>query len=425
MAARPVVATVNGVLDLVVEGVTGHLVPPGRPDLLADRVLQLLARPDRGAAMGGRRRPRGRPVRPRGDAGRPGRGCTGRRPDRPGRAWPARWGGAAVTTPPPLCATVVLLPLLVPRGPGNSAPADLFAAAFIVLALLALLQRAAAWRCQSPGPSACCWPAACSDWPSAAWTLVGALTLAVDVYLVLLLVAVVNHLRGDPATLSGWSWSCGDRGRAGLGGAAAQRPLPAPPRPGWPACSRSTSALAGPRPGWQQRQPGRQLRDGVARPGRLPRGHGGARCGWRALAGGLLLWAPFATGSLGGLFGLAGGVAIALGAYLRSGSHLGQVQALAGAALPRRGAGPGLVLLLAGLPRAGLAEVHSVSERARGSVLQQTVGRAGDSWPAASLWSTAIDKAGGAGPGRDRAPARPRGSWGLPPVAWIRTDAPS
>jgi glycosyltransferase involved in cell wall biosynthesis len=53
VAARPVVATaVNGVPDLVVEGVTGHLVPPGRPDLLADRVLQVLGRPDRGAAMG-------------------------------------------------------------------------------------------------------------------------------------------------------------------------------------------------------------------------------------------------------------------------------------------------------------------------------------------------------------------------------------
>ena len=53
VAARPVVATaVNGVPDLVVEGVTGHLVPPGRPDLLAARVLGVLARPDRGAAMG-------------------------------------------------------------------------------------------------------------------------------------------------------------------------------------------------------------------------------------------------------------------------------------------------------------------------------------------------------------------------------------
>jgi glycosyltransferase involved in cell wall biosynthesis len=53
LAAKPVVATsVNGVPGLVVEGVTGHLVPPARPDLLAARILQLLARLDRGAALG-------------------------------------------------------------------------------------------------------------------------------------------------------------------------------------------------------------------------------------------------------------------------------------------------------------------------------------------------------------------------------------
>jgi glycosyltransferase involved in cell wall biosynthesis len=53
LAAKPVVATaVNGVPDLVVDGATGHLVPPGRPDLLAERVLGVLARPDRGAALG-------------------------------------------------------------------------------------------------------------------------------------------------------------------------------------------------------------------------------------------------------------------------------------------------------------------------------------------------------------------------------------
>jgi glycosyltransferase involved in cell wall biosynthesis len=53
LTGRPVVATaVNGVPDLVVDGVTGHLVPPGRPELLADRILEVLARPDRGAALG-------------------------------------------------------------------------------------------------------------------------------------------------------------------------------------------------------------------------------------------------------------------------------------------------------------------------------------------------------------------------------------
>jgi glycosyltransferase involved in cell wall biosynthesis len=53
LAARPVVATaVNGIPDLVVDGVTGHLVPAGRPDLLADKILDVLALPDRGAALG-------------------------------------------------------------------------------------------------------------------------------------------------------------------------------------------------------------------------------------------------------------------------------------------------------------------------------------------------------------------------------------
>src|SRR3954468_23680901 len=43
LAGKPVVATaVNGVPDLIVEGVTGHLVPPRQPELLAARVLDVL-----------------------------------------------------------------------------------------------------------------------------------------------------------------------------------------------------------------------------------------------------------------------------------------------------------------------------------------------------------------------------------------------
>ena len=53
LAAKPVVASaVNGVPDLVIDGETGYLTRAGRPDDLADRILDLLARPDRGAAMG-------------------------------------------------------------------------------------------------------------------------------------------------------------------------------------------------------------------------------------------------------------------------------------------------------------------------------------------------------------------------------------
>jgi glycosyltransferase involved in cell wall biosynthesis len=48
----PVVATeVDGLPEVVEDGVTGRLVPPGRPDALAEAVLEVLAQGDRmGAA---------------------------------------------------------------------------------------------------------------------------------------------------------------------------------------------------------------------------------------------------------------------------------------------------------------------------------------------------------------------------------------
>ena len=50
---RPVVGSaVGGLLDTVVSGVTGELVPPRRPDLLAPVLRALLADPDRRAAYG-------------------------------------------------------------------------------------------------------------------------------------------------------------------------------------------------------------------------------------------------------------------------------------------------------------------------------------------------------------------------------------
>jgi glycosyltransferase involved in cell wall biosynthesis len=63
LVGRPVVATaVNGVPDLVVDGINGYLVPRSRPDLLAERTLEVLGLPDRGASLGaaGASRIRGR-----------------------------------------------------------------------------------------------------------------------------------------------------------------------------------------------------------------------------------------------------------------------------------------------------------------------------------------------------------------------------
>jgi glycosyltransferase involved in cell wall biosynthesis len=55
--ARPVVATaVGGNIELVEDGVTGFLTPPGQPEPMAAKILELLGRPDLRQAMGGRGR---------------------------------------------------------------------------------------------------------------------------------------------------------------------------------------------------------------------------------------------------------------------------------------------------------------------------------------------------------------------------------
>lgn len=49
----PVVATaVGGIPEVVADGETGYLVPPHRPELLAGRVCELLAKPDQQTQMG-------------------------------------------------------------------------------------------------------------------------------------------------------------------------------------------------------------------------------------------------------------------------------------------------------------------------------------------------------------------------------------
>jgi glycosyltransferase involved in cell wall biosynthesis len=52
-AGRPVVATrINGIPELVEDGVSGLLVPPGEEEALAQAILDLAADPGRAARMG-------------------------------------------------------------------------------------------------------------------------------------------------------------------------------------------------------------------------------------------------------------------------------------------------------------------------------------------------------------------------------------
>jgi starch synthase len=52
-ARKPVVATrVGGVPEVVDEGVSGYLVPPGRPDLLSSAIMKAIGNPEQMRAMG-------------------------------------------------------------------------------------------------------------------------------------------------------------------------------------------------------------------------------------------------------------------------------------------------------------------------------------------------------------------------------------
>ena len=60
-AGRPVVAAASGgIVDMVLDGQTGLLVPPGDPDALASALADLLRHPQKAAAFGvaGRERAR-------------------------------------------------------------------------------------------------------------------------------------------------------------------------------------------------------------------------------------------------------------------------------------------------------------------------------------------------------------------------------
>ena len=55
--ARPVIASnVGGIPEIVAEGATGYLIPPENHSALADRIVELLGRPDAGREMGARGR---------------------------------------------------------------------------------------------------------------------------------------------------------------------------------------------------------------------------------------------------------------------------------------------------------------------------------------------------------------------------------
>jgi O-antigen ligase len=304
-----------------------------------------------------------------------------------------------------LAATVALLPLLVPRGPGNTSPADLFAAVFLLLALLALVQRGRRLRVPAPGAIALILVASVVALALSSQPNVGLLTLLVDVYLLLLFIMIPNHLSGERAErllrliLIVWTVSALVWAAVLLAGYFHLLPQGVEHLLQIRANSRRGAGVSRNNPNLAGSYMTTSLFVLLASPwprGRLP----------RLLAAGWLLWAMFVTGSLGGLLGLVAGCAAwALGIYLRGGRTAGQVRGLVGVALLLGALGVGGLVVMAGVPRLSLADVSTVSQEAKGGTLDNNVGRADKSFAGRLvLWSKAVIKTGpraliGIGPG--------------------------
>jgi O-antigen ligase len=307
-----------------------------------------------------------------------------------------------------LATMIALLPVLVPRGPSNTSPTDLFAAAFLLLGLLALAQRGRRLWVPAPGAIALILVGSVVALALSTHPRVGLLTLLADTYLLVLFIVIANHLSGARAErllrllLIVWTVAALVWATVLLAGYLDLLPqgvehllkIRADSQRG-AGVSRNNPNLAG---GYMVTSFFVLLASPWPRSGPL-----------RLLAAGWLLWALFATGSLGALLGLVAGCAAwALGVYLRSGRSAREVRGLAGVALMLGTLGLAGLVTAAGIPRFGLSEVHTVSQEAKGGALDNSVGRAGKSSAGRlGLWSEAVTRAGprvivGVGPGEAR-----------------------
>jgi hypothetical protein len=275
-----------------------------------------------------------------------------------------------------LAATVALLPLLVPSGPGKSAPVDAAAVLYIALAVAGLAWRGRDLHLPAMGPLLLIMVASLV---AAAFSLSvphSMQSLVIEVYLIALLVCVANELDGDRRglrfVLTAWSatallWAALLIGfklqllpetlqqllldASGKGGYRVAGPSK---NPNLAASYMMTSffvLLASP---WPRR---RLL---------------------RLVAAGWLLAGIWVTASNGALLGVGAGLgAMVVAAGLRAGRTPGQRLAVAGAVLAACGLVGGGALLAFGVPRVHVAEVQAVAaaQREGGGVLGESVGR--------------------------------------------------
>jgi O-antigen ligase len=304
-----------------------------------------------------------------------------------------------------LGATVAFLPLLSPRGPGNTAPVDLFAIGFLALSLVALAQRGRGLTVPAPLGLALILAGSLLAVALSSDPSTGLFTLLIDVYLLVLLVAIASVLHGDEQalrrilvlwTVTSLFWAAALIAQhlhlvpASLVGSVLKDTSsgtrvsgPTNNNPNLAASYVVTSffvLLASP---WPR--------------SRLP----------RLLAAGLLLFALYATASIGGFTAiLAGAAFLAIGAYLRGARTAGEVRALIGAALLAVSLATTALVATVGIPRPSQSDAATIAREAKGSKLTaDSLGRLNRSMAGrVVLWETAVIKTGartlvGLGPG--------------------------
>jgi O-antigen ligase len=293
-----------------------------------------------------------------------------------------------------LAGTIVLLPLLVPRGPGQSAPVDAVALLFVLFALGGLLWRGRPLHLPARGPLLLIVAASVAATVSSLSLSGSLLSLLVEAYLILLFVCVANELRDDrralrvaltvwavaalvwAAVFIGFQYHLLPEGLQQLlienSKGQGYRVSGASKNPNLAASYMVTSffvLLASP---WPRRWLARLI-----------------------AAGGLLL-AIYVTGSNGALLGLAAGVAVlTVAACLRGSRTRRQRLEVAGAALL---VGVLLLtgaLLVVGIPQVGVSDVQAVAKRERGGAFGSNLGRLDRSVGSRlNLWSDAWRGAG-------------------------------
>jgi len=309
-----------------------------------------------------------------------------------------------------LSATIALLPLLVPRGPAQSAPVDAVALLFILFCLGGLLGRGRPLHLPAKGALALIMAASVVATAASLSLSDSLLSLLIEAYLMLLFLCVANDLADDRSALHtvltvwtvaaliwaavyvGFYYHLLPEGLQQLlvenskGGG--YRVSGTSKNPNLAASYMMTSffvLLASP---WPRRRP--------------------ARLG----AAGFLLLAVYVTGSNGALFGLIAGMAVlAVAACLRGSRTPRQHFRVVGAAMVIGVAMLATGLLLVGIPQVGLSDVQAVAARERGGLLQGNLGRLDRSVSSRlTIWSNAWNGTGSRvliGVGPDAAPKIP------------------